>query len=275
MKVTPRQTSHLAVTTAVNDSPTIVEHAQRLAIELNAAYVSRDSRSMGDLFAETAVERFLVVRRDRFLLMDCRGAEYHFHPNLAIVRAYNFAKVGSDHFLEAVRLQPGDHVLDCTIGFGAEAILAAMIVGPTGEVVGLESVPELAIVTRQGMKEYKLQQKRLEPVLRRVVVINFDYRDYLKLAPTRSSDVVYFDPFFDEPLERSANSVAPLAAFGNRAPLDVHSVTEARRVARRIVIIKHLKWRRLADEIASQVTTEICGRRSTVAYSIINGFGRR
>ena len=147
------------------------------------------------------------------------------------------------------------------------------MVGPLGEVVGLESVPELAIVTREGMQRFKLQQKKLEHVMNRVVVLNFDYRDYLCLSPTRSVDVVYFDPFFDQALERSESAIAPLASFGNRAPLDIGSVSEARRVARRIVVIKHKKWHKLPDTIRDQTDRVVSGRRSTVAYTIMKGFG--
>ena len=263
----------IAVTTAVNDTPELIEQARRIALELNANFIERNERPMHALFAESGCSVMLCIRRDRFVLENSDGEEYQFHPNLAIVRAANFLKHGSDRFLETVNLRSGELLLDCTIGFGSEALLAAMAVGPDGEVVGLESVPELAVITREGMRRYKLQQKKLEEIMRRVVVLNRDYREYLKDAPTQSYDVVYFDPFFDRPLDRSTNSIAPLAAFGNRAPLDTKSVIEARRVARRIVVVKHTKWHRLPAEIESQVSDKICGRRSTVAYSVLPGFG--
>jgi 16S rRNA (guanine1516-N2)-methyltransferase len=263
----------LAVTTAVNDTPDLDDKAQTLAIDLNARYIKRDERPLRALFEETKAERILIVQRDKLVLEERSGLQYQFHPNMAIVRAANYSRHGSDHFLEALRLCSGEKVLDCTLGFGCEALLAAVAVGGSGEVVGLESEPDLAVVTRDGMQRYKLQQKNLEAVMRKVVVLNFDYRDYLKLAPSRSFDVVYFDPFFERSIDGSKGTIFPLAVFGNRSPLDVNSVLEARRVAKRIVAIKHVKWRKLPDVIESQVSERICGRRSTVAYSIITGFG--
>ncbi len=259
----------LVVTTAANDNAAIEDEAQKLSHELNGVYVRRSGRSIKSILTTAAADRLLIVRRDRYSLHDLSGNEYQFHPNLVIVRAMNYKKTGSDHFLEAADLREGDKVIDCTVGFATEALLASLQVGETGEVVGLESVPELAVVTREGTRKYTLIQKGLEAALRRIVVLNWDYREYLARCLTSSADVVYFDPFFDETLEKSAQSIGALAAFGNRAPLDSRSILEAQRVARRSVIIKHPKSCRLPKETEDLVVREVSGRKSPVTFAVI------
>jgi hypothetical protein len=262
----------LAVTTGANDNVVTSDEAERLAIELNAPFIPRHGRGFDSLFRESGAEILLVIRRDRYSLHNRRGIQYQFHPNLAIVRAMNFTKTGNDHYLEAAELKSGDRVIDCTLGFGCEALLASLAVGEGGQVIGLESVPELAVVTRDGMSRYHLLQRPLEEAMRRVVVLSRDYRDYLMQTLTNAVDVVYFDPFFPETLEKSTVTVGALSAFGNRAPLDYRSVIEARRVAKRRVIIKHPKSFDLPPEVIAHTSDIISGRKSPVAYAVLPGF---
>jgi 16S rRNA G966 N2-methylase RsmD len=116
-------------------------------------------------------------------------------------------------------------------------------------------------------------QRHLQEAMRRVVVLNADYRDYLCKALTKSVDVIYFDPFFEEMLQGATTTVGSLAAFGNPAPLDIRSIIEARRVAKRSVIIKHPKWQILPQEILSEVKEEVSGRKSSVTFAVIPPFG--
>jgi hypothetical protein len=257
----------------VNAAEDLVAQAEELSLYLNAVYCPRNGQSIPSFFEDARYDRLMIVQRDQLSLHNSHGDEYQFHPNMAVVRATNYKKVGKDYYLTAANLKPGDKVIDCTLGFGCEALLASMIVGTEGEVVGLESDPELATVTRDGMGRYKMLQRTLQQAMRRVVVLNCDYRDYLRRSLTRSADIVYFDPFFKETLEGGTETVGSLAAFGNRAPLDIRSITEARRVARRAVIIKHPKWHPLPHEVAAQVKEEVSGRRSPITFAVIPPFG--
>jgi len=263
----------LAVTTCANPHEQVIEEAEEIGRLLTVPVYSREGRSIPSFFERSGVERLLIVRRDRYSLHHADGSVYQFHPNLALVRAHNYETIGSDHFLEAAKLEPGDKVIDCTLGFGCEAILASLVIGDLGEVVGLESVPELAVVTRNGMGRYKLLQRKLQESMRRIVVLNFDYRDYLRKCASKSADIVYFDPFFDETLEGSTVTIGALAKFGNRAPLDPRSITEARRVAKRAVILKHPKVIDLPSEISDVIGSYVAGKRSPVAFAVIPPFG--
>ena len=109
--------------------------------------------------AETGAARLLILGVTQIALRDSAdGTEYVFHPNMTPVRAKKLWAGGRDLFAEATGLGPGDRLLDCTLGFAAEATLGALLVGEAGQVVGLESVPELAAVTREGLQTFPMPQ---------------------------------------------------------------------------------------------------------------------
>lgn len=260
----------LAVTTSVRPPPSIEAQAQNYAAELQAPYVSRFGLSLPDLFTAADADRLLIVGADHLRLRDrATGTEYFFHPNLFQVRASNVLRNAPDHFLSATQLGPGDSLLDCTLGFASEASLAALVVGEAGQVIGLESVPDLALVTRVGVQSFVLASTVMTAALHRVQVVTDDSQAYLPQQPDHSVDVVYFDPFFEHRLSGSEFSVSPLFLFGNPAPLDTATVAEARRVARRRVVIKHPRDEPLPEPIADWVIETVAGRKRRVVYSVL------
>jgi 16S rRNA (guanine1516-N2)-methyltransferase len=258
----------LAITTATNPSAEMEDRSQLLAAELNAPYTPRRTVSVAQIFQETGAARLLVVEKNRLLLRAHDGAEYFFHPNMALVRGMNMLRGGHDLFEEATGLGPGDGLLDCTLGFASEATLSALLVGESGRIVGLESVPELAAVTRAGVAQFVLQTRRIADAMRRVRVVSADYRHYLPHCESDAFDVVYFDPFFGERLPGSEHSVSPLFHFGDHAPLDADSLREARRVARRRVVVKHPRHEPLPTEIALETDSVVTTRKNRVQYDI-------
>ncbi len=260
----------LATTTSGQPSLTIEAQARAYADELQAPFVPRFGLSLPDVFAKSEAHRLLIAGADHLRLRDRdTSTEYFFHPNLFQVRAANVLRGAPDHFLEAAQLTPGDSLLDCTLGFASEASLAALIVGGAGRVTGLESVPELACVTRLGVQSFVLHSETLTQALRRVQVITADASDYLPLCADGSVDVVYFDPFFEHRLSGSEASVSPLFVFGNPAPLRAETVAEARRVARRRVVIKHPRDEPLPEPMAGWVTQTLSSRKRRVVYSVL------
>lgn len=262
----------LAVTTSVKSfkpSTALEAQARTYAAELQAPYVPRIGLSLPDVFAKADANRLLIVGADHLRLRDrATGTEYFFHPNLFQVRAANVLRGAPDHFLEATQLAPGHSLLDCTLGFASEASLAALVVGETGRVTGLESVPELALVTRLGVQRFELHSRTLTQALRRVQVVTADSADYLPLCADNSVDVVYFDPFFEHRLSGSEVSVSPLFIFGNPAPLQAETVAQARRVARRVVI-KHPRDEPLPERVQAWVTETLSSRKRRVVYSVL------
>ncbi len=260
----------LAVTTAVKPTPETEAQARALADELVAPFVPRLARALPALFSASGAARLLVVAADRLRLHDgSAGAAYFFHPNMFLVRGSAFLHGQPDHFLEATGLGPGDRLLDCTLGFASEASLAALAVGAEGTVVGLESEPALAAVTRVGLRAFPMSSPTLAQAMRRVQVVHTDYRSYLAGCDSAAFDAVYFDPFFPDRLSGSEASVSPLFVFGNPAPLDAQAVLEALRVTRRRVVIKHPRPVPLPPPLPEMVAESVGSRKSRLVYSVL------
>ncbi|MBC8102305.1 MAG: class I SAM-dependent methyltransferase [Cytophagales bacterium] len=266
--VTSLSRADLFVTTALKRAPVLQAHAQSIAEELGAAFVPRSEQGLPRLFeAHPLALRALVVQADRLLLTQRTGEELFYHPNMAYLRLGNVLRGGRDLLTEAAQLSPGDSVLDATLGYASEAILCAHVVGDSGEVHGIEAVPELGIVVREGLKTVATDQVILNAAMRRVQVMHLGHHlEFLRACPSGRYDVVCFDPFFDQMLEQS-RSIAPLRIFGSLARLLPEAVTEAQRVARRRVIVKTEKW---ADALeAYGITERIDSRGGKVVYGIL------
>ena len=265
-------TPTLAVTTSVRPDAALESEAQAVAEELHAPLAPRGNQSLAEVFADANTDRLLVAGADRLRLRDrATGTEYFYHPNLFLTRGSQVLGNGpeTDPFLRAAGLGPGGSLLDCTLGFASEAALAALAVGETGRVVGVESEPALALVTRRGVERFALQNKTLEAALRRVEVETDDSWEYLARCGDGAFDVVYFDPFFPERMPGSEASMSPLFVFGNAAPLSVQAVQEARRVARRRVVIKHPRHEPLPPALDALVTDTVGSPKSRLVYSVI------
>ncbi|MES2465286.1 MAG: class I SAM-dependent methyltransferase [Armatimonadota bacterium] len=259
----------LFVTTALKRTPELEAHARSLAAELTASFLPRADLGMPKLFETNAgYQKALVVQAERLLLVRRSGEELFYHPNMAFLRLGNLLRGGRDLLMDATQLKPGESVLDATLGYAAEAILCAHLVGDTGEVHGIEAVPELGIVVREGLQSVTTDQEILNAAMRRVKVVHLgNHLDFLRGCEDNRYDVVCFDPFFEEMLEQS-HSIAPLRVFGSLSPLLPEAVSEAKRVARRRVVIKTEKW---ADTLSSLGVTERCGSRGgKVVYGIID-----
>lgn len=231
--------TNLFVTTALRLTPELEAAGRRFAGELYAPFIYREGRGLSRIFSRyPESERALVVQADRLLLVHREGTEFFFHPNLAYLRLGNVLKGKNDFLLEAADAAPGDRVLDATLGFGGEASLLSWAVGESGEVHGIEAIPELGIVVREGLQTTETAQEKLNQAMRRIKVVHLgDHSEYLSLCPDNHYDIVYFDPFFEKMLEESL-AIAPLRAFGFHQELSEESLHQARRIARRRVVVK-------------------------------------
>ncbi len=222
----------LAVTTSFEPAPAALAAARDAAARRALPFQPRASRSLAEVAAAAGVEALLVLGAHASLWVD--GAERRWHPGMGGLRAKRFLqgeRVTGDSFLEAARLRPGDAVLDCTLGLGADALVAAAAAGPGGRVVGLESSVLLAAWAGEGFARLPGEAAA------RVEVIAADHAAWLADAPDRSFDVVVFDPMF-----RHARAAAPgfdlLRRLCDARPVSRAAIDRARRVARRGVLVK-------------------------------------
>lgn len=167
--------------------------------------------------------------------------------------------------VEAMALSRGMSVLDCTLGFGADAIVASFAVGPEGRVTGIESQPLIETVVGYGLAHFKAENWPIQEAMRGIRTVCADAFDYLKEQPDDSVDVVYFDPMFRHPLLES-RSLSPLRTVANHEPVSEVMIEEACRVARRRVVFKEnarsLEFERLG------FTKIMGGRYSKVHYGV-------
>ena len=78
--------------------------------------------------------------------------------------------------------------------------------------------------------------------------------------------------FFPSGCRVPDRSVSPLARFGNNQPLDAAALQEARRIARRRVVVKHPKHECLPDGLESDVIETVTTDKSRVQYDIFAPF---
>jgi len=263
----------LIVTTSGRPREELIAQAREWAERLEAPVVPRcgsGSSPMGlaKLAAAHGVQGVLVITPAHPVYCEpATGLEYFFHPGMAKPRVHNCKRGDEDPMLQAMRLQAGDSVLDCTLGRATDAVVAAWKAGPEGRVVGYEKSRVLAELTRHGLAHYVDTSRELTALLRRIEGHWGDYNLVLPALPQGAYDVVYFDPIFDQPLELS-HAMAPLRVLADCSPLSPAAVAQARRVARRCVVIKQRRGTALWNQYG--VTEIISGGGSArVEYGVI------
>ncbi|MFC7441506.1 class I SAM-dependent methyltransferase [Laceyella putida] len=258
------------VTTSFHPGTIETQEARELAALLEIPYVKRERHSLPELFAQMGESRAVVVTKQGWRVEEKQGLPFFFHPNMSALRIKQLLNGDRDAMVDSAELRPGDQVLDCTLGMGADAIVAAFAVGEEGKVVALESEPVIAAIVKRGLETYQTDRNALNEAMRRVEVIQADYRSYLPQCQDDSFDVVMFDPMFRETV-RASTAMQQLKPLANPHPLDEGAVREALRVARRAVLLKE---RPKGGEFA-RLGFEIVKSSSNFAWGVIRKGGGR
>ena len=239
--------------------------AARTAKDLGILNVPRGNDSLEELRSTYDVDAVLVARQGLLTLVTAEG-ELFFHPGMAHLRIKNLLLGHGDHLVRALGLTEGVHVLDCTLGTGADAIVESFAVGESGRVTALESNALIAAVIADGLAHALGDNYEMHAAMRRIQVHHADALAFLRTAAEDSYDVVYFDPMFRRPLHESAGMNA-LRGLADPRALTEETIAEARRVARCRVVMKE---RRESAEFARLGFTEITGGRySRIAYGVM------
>jgi hypothetical protein len=261
-------TNGLIVTTSRKASPERLAEAELWAARLCVPLLRREEMSLAELTAAAGVPGALVVGGDRVIYREpARALSYFFHPGMARRRIRNLESGRGDPMITAMRLRAGDSVLDCTLGRGTDAAVASHVVSLDGKVVGLEKSPILAWLTLDGLATYEIDDPLTREAMRRVEAHCADYRESLAAQQTCSFDVVYFDPIFDQPLERSSGMI-PLRALACPDPLTAETISLGLQVARRSVVIKQHRGTDLWSALPFEVTL-ISGGKSRIEYGVV------
>ncbi|HYO70930.1 MAG TPA: class I SAM-dependent methyltransferase [Archangium sp.] len=252
----------LAVTTSGKPEESLVKRAREAARIWNLPFIPRRPKQPIGPLLKSVADAFLVFEREGVTLWDGEGS-FSFNPGMAHLRRLRILSGqvgGEDALVRVAELRAGDQVLDCTLGLGQDALVAALVVGPKGRVVGLEKSFALYAVISEGLAAYDYgpQSCHVEPV-------HADSHAFLRSQPAGSFDVVFFDPMFEKP-KKSQPAFEMLRRFAEHAPLSPETLEEARRVARRWVVVKgskysdDLKKLGLEAEPGSRYTSMIWGR---------------
>lgn len=241
------------------------ELATQMARQLQGRTVERRNLPLHRLMKEAGSDDVIVVSGGTAKWQNLQGDTFFFHPSMASLRIKHLSKAEKDNLMDVAGIRQGSRVLDCTLGLASDAIVAAYVAGEAGLVVGLESVPTVAALVRQGLRMSEYPSRRLTEAMRRIQVVQADYREYLPQCEDHAFDVVLFDPMFRKTVHRS-QAIQSLKAIANPAPLDVESVQEATRVASSKVVLKERKGSPEFERLGFRVIKEA----STYALGVIN-----
>lgn len=226
---------------------------------------------------EQELPELTITRKGVFLTNGAK--QLPFHPSMALIRLMNLLSGRSDRYLEATQLKAGDSLIDATLGLGTEALLGAWAVGEKGSVLAFEQSPILAAFVQDGLNHFtelvpkaknitkQMAWNALARVSERIEVRWGGHLESLKHLPSRSVNVVYFDPMFRYTCKQS-DSMVPLHRWSDHNPLNQEAIFEACRVARNRVVLKERKnsseFQRLGFDIVRG------GQYSAVDYGVIS-----
>lgn len=207
--------------------------AQRTAQRCGLPFIPRGDTSIESLFKSHRVSAIYIVGNGGRWIQTPQG-RVAFHEGTAVLRTREDSS--PDPLITSMGLKPTDNVLDATLGLGVDALVTAYSLG-SGTVTGIECNPMLEDMVRIGMKAGRFTRDRLRIAAGRISTVCADHQTYLANAADKSFDIVYFDPMFVESVEGSA-AVRKLRCFAEGGSVDDATVKQARRVARRRVVLK-------------------------------------
>ncbi len=221
----------IGVTTAKRTNQRQLEVVEGLIKQFNLPFFARNKRSINSILKQHHLDYLFVIESDKLYLSD-GTSKFFWHPNTAILK---LKENNGGPLIKALDLKRGDHVLDCTLGLGADALLIANAIGESGKVIALEANPYIAYLTERGIStsdDYII--KRLAT---RISIVNCNYQNYLKNNAQKNIDVIYFDPMFKQ-ANNAACGISPLRKLAIKTPLTPETISLALAVAKRRVVIK-------------------------------------
>lgn len=229
-------TMQAVVTTPWQASAAQAELAQALAAWFGAPCVARNDQSVQELCTKFAVEVVIVAGEPLKLYHRDADAPLFFHPSMAAQRIVRRARGEVDRMIRVGGIREGDTVVDATLGMAADAMVLSAAVGRTGRVIGLEHSVYVAQML-QAVQHFGSPYPEAAQYLAQVDIIQANHCAWLAKQADDSVDVVYFDPMFRSPNEESA-ALSPLRLFADREQLQEEAIAQAKRVARRAVMVK-------------------------------------
>src|SRR5947209_13596161 len=167
------------------------EEAEELANRFGLVAEPRRGRLLPALIEAARGAPVLVLGSRRADLFD-GGKAFRASIGMGYLRLVRARAGETDPLVKAAELRPGDSVLDATLGLAQDALVAAE--ATRAPVAGLEASPVLAAFVVAALR--RLPGAAARETAARIQVRCADHRKTLPEFPSRSFDVVLFDPMF-------------------------------------------------------------------------------
>lgn len=221
----------------------LTDYAQTLADQLQIPVIARENKGIAKLIHQYNLDVLMVEEDDGLVAHWQDGQVFTYHPGMAVPRIKHIKDGDSDMLIDVLGIEPGDKVLDCTMGMASDAVTISFALGAEGNITALESSPVIYAITDYGLKHWNWQQesKAMRQAMERITPICCKYETYLQELCKKDGleyDVIYFDPMFERPVMESSG-IAPLRKAADYAPLTQDILELASTLCRKRVVVKH------------------------------------
>ncbi|WP_229757739.1 class I SAM-dependent methyltransferase [Paenibacillus marchantiophytorum] len=236
-----------------------------MAASYNGRLVPRKKYALEHLRRNHQDNALLLVTRDEIRYYEDEHPAYFFHPSMALVRVKRMQRGESDLLIEVSGAASGHVIVDCTAGLASDAIVFSYAVGSQGSVTAIESEDIPAMLIHEGLAVYESEIAELNEAMRRIEVRKMQHLAYLQQLADQSVDIVYFDPMFRNPIEES-QAISHLRRSANDDAVSLASISEARRVARKSIVLKE---NRNSQEFARLGFEHVLRSTTKTTYGVI------
>jgi arsenite methyltransferase len=147
-----------------------------------------------------------AIREEYKLVADDPGRGFHFHTGRPLARILGYADewlagipegaiesfAGTGNPFSLGQILPGERVVDVGSGSGFDSLIAARLVGATGDVVGVDMTPEMLVKARETARQAGLSNVEFREGLAEALPVPTGWADVvisngaLNLAPDKS-----------------------------------------------------------------------------------------
>lgn len=217
----------MIITTSSRVTLALEEEAQVIGQKLGIEYVAREKRPMQKL--QALYGDILLLTKEGLSLEYANGVHFSFHPDTAMLRI----KAPRDPLLELIG-EKKQTILDTTMGLASDSI----VMSAAGHVVtALESQPLIHAIVARGLRTFDMGNTLINEAMRSIQTNCIDSLEFLRQQEDNSYDVIYCDPMFSEEITESDN-LSGIKQLANYAKLNEDFLSEAKRVARKKIILK-------------------------------------
>ena len=158
------------VTTVEKTNESLNQKAFIIAEQLGIPYIVRRKKTIKQLLG-LYQQPCLVIGKEKIELYDLQGSgPLFFHPNMAAIRIKRIEKGEEDPFIRATGLSEGMSILDCTLGMGADALVASYVIGHSGNITALEVNPYIYFVIKNGLQSYRFKHEQIADAAKRCLL---------------------------------------------------------------------------------------------------------